>query len=54
MLYIQWFCIIFIRTRLQTTATLPRIDEIDYVGHIDHIDRTVYDGAKFLMSLCNG
>jgi hypothetical protein len=50
----QWFCIVFIRKRLQTIATLPRIDEIGYVGHIDHIDSSIYDGAKFLMSLCNG
>ncbi len=54
MLYMQWFCIVFIRKRLQTIATLPRIDEIGYVGHIDHIDSSIYDGAKFLMSLCNG
>lgn len=47
-------CIIFIRKRLQTIATLTAIDVIDYVGHIDHIDNSIYDGAKLLMSLCNG
>ncbi len=54
MLYIQSFCIIFIRKRLQTIATLTALDVIDYVGHIDRIDNSIYDGAKFLMSLSNG